>query len=332
MQFILAPLQGYTENEFRNAWSSVFVGLDYAISPFIALAAGSRFRLAHLRDVLPENNKNMPLVPQVLGNDAEKFILLSQRLHDLGYTEVNWNLGCPKRSVASKKRGSGLLPFPELLREILDEIIPKMPVNLSIKTRLGYQKPEEFYDLIGVYNDFPLQSLIIHPRTGIQEYEGEMHLKLLRETISELKHPLVFSGDIMDKPSFDNLSGLFPEISRWMIGRGALANPFLPEMLTHKQVSQNENEIRRRLIEFHSTLFDEISRKVGKEKSVLNKMKDFWSYFALWFDESPSIFHLLAHLHSVEDFGRESEKILTCGILSPFEGRSNRQLKTRDFC
>jgi tRNA-dihydrouridine synthase B len=332
MELILAPLQGYTENAFRNAWSSVFTGLDYAVSPFIPLAAGSRFRMAHLRDVIPENNRGMRVVPQVLGNSPEKFVLLAQRLHDLGYTTVNWNLGCPKRTVAAKKRGSGLLPYPDLLRQILDEMIPLLPIQLSIKTRLGYYKPEEFYELIKVYNDYPLESLTIHPRTGIQEYEGDMHLHLLQDTIAEIQHEVIFSGDIMDTQSFDLIKKQFPGISRWMIGRGVIANPFLPQIIRTGAMEQADEIVRKKLILFHAELFNQLATNIEKEKSVLNKLKDFWSYFALWFADSHKIFYTIAHLETLESFRKESDRVMNENLLSPMEGRSNRQLKSNDFC
>ncbi len=332
MQLILAPLQGYTETAFRNAWSSVFTGIDYAVSPFIPLAAGSRFRMAHLRDVLPDENPAMPVIPQVLGTSPEKFVLLAHRLHDLGYITVNWNLGCPKRTVAVKKRGSGLLPYPDLLRQILDELIPMLPIRLSIKTRLGYHKPDEFYELIKVYNDYPLESLTIHPRTGIQEYEGDMHLHVLKDTISEIRHEVIFSGDIMDTQSFELIKNQFPAISRWMIGRGVIANPFLPQIIRTGAMEPADEIVRKKLILFHAELFNQLTNHIEKEKSVLNKMKDFWSYFALWFTDSLKIFYTIAHLATLEDFRKESDRIMNEEPLSPMEGRSNRQLKSSDYC
>jgi tRNA-dihydrouridine synthase B len=327
-KFILAPLQGYTEKSFRSAWASVFAGIEYAVSPFIPLAEGSRYKLAHVRDVLPENNISIPVVPQILGNDPEKFVVLSHLLQDLGFETVNWNLGCPKRSIAAKKRGSGILPYPDLLRQILDRLIPKLSLTLSIKTRLGYQNPEEFYSLINVYNDFPLQSLIIHPRTGVQEYEGNMQLAILRETITEIKHPIIFSGDITDKASFGQISTLFPEINHWMLGRGILANPFLPEILLKRVQLNDENQIRQRLLHFNNELFFQISGNIGKEKFILNKMKDFWSYFALWFANSREIFTSLAHQNDLKFFMEKTNILITEAGLSSFEGRGNKQLKT----
>jgi len=264
----------------------------------------------------------------VLGNDPQKFLNLATRLKDLGYETVNWNLGCPKRTVARKKRGSGILPYPELLREILEKIIPTLPVKLSIKTRLGYESPEEFFKLVEVYNDYPLESLIIHPRTGLQQYEGEMYLNILDETINNIRHPIVFSGDIKDRHTFGELSARYPKIQDWMIGRGVLSNPLLPEIIVNKD---NDKDLRDRQAYFHEELYCEMKAKLERPNALLNKMKDYWSYFSLWFEDSEQLFLKLARMDDLHKFMVTAKKTLMEQPLSAIEGRSNRQVKVGEF-
>ena len=324
----LAPLQGYTELEFRRAWSKFFTGFDLAVSPFIPLVEGAKFRSHHLRDVMPDGNKDMPLIPQVLGNDPAKFVMLAHRLHDLGYKTINWNLGCPKNSVAHKKRGSGLLPFPEMIHQILGKIITELPVKLSIKTRLGYFKPNEFEALIAVYNSFPLQNIIIHPRTGLQMYDGQMFLNDFEKALPKIKHEVVFSGDIVDYNSYEKLKVRFPSINSWMIGRGVLSNPFLPEWIKTGKTEDDEQKIRSKLLHFHEELYCEIRHRVKNEKPLLNKMKDYWSYFAHWFQNEESIFVHLAHLDTMIEFNDSIKHFFETEALAPMAGRSNRPLTT----
>jgi len=327
MKLYLAPLQGYTEIEFRRAWSQFFTGIDVAVSPFIPLAESFRFRSTHLHDVLPNQNTRIPVIPQVLGIDPKKFLFLATRLEDLGYETLNWNLGCPKKTVARKKRGSGLLPYPDQLRKILEELIPKLPIRLSIKTRLGYNSPDEFYKLIEVYNDFPLESLMIHPRIGTQMYEGEMHLNLLDETIGEIKQKIVFSGDISDYETYETLKNRYPQIDEWMLGRGVLTNPFLPGWIKTSKLPSDENQIRQTLYHLHEELNCDLRDKMKRERPHLNKMKDFWSYFARWFEKDEAIFATLARLDSIEDFLEYIKKIFNEYPMSNPEGRSSRQIK-----
>jgi tRNA-dihydrouridine synthase len=327
LKLYLAPLQGYTEIEFRRAWSQFFTGIDVAVSPFIPLAESFRFRSSHLRDVIPGQNVRIPVIPQVLGIDPEKFIFLAKRLESLGYQTLNWNLGCPKKSVARKKRGSGLLPYPDLLRKTLEEIIPKLPIKLSIKTRLGLNSPDEFFNLVEVYNDFPLDSLMIHPRIGTQMYEGELHLDILDQTIGEIRQKIVFSGDISDLKSYEELKLRYPQISNWMLGRGVLTNPFLPEWISTGKTSSDEKQVRQTMYHLHEELFCEIREKLKHDRITLNKMKDFWSYFARWFENDEAIFNTLARMDNIDDFMEYLKKVFNEYPLSQAEGRTNRQIK-----
>ncbi|MBE0637619.1 MAG: tRNA-dihydrouridine synthase family protein [Bacteroidales bacterium] len=320
----LAPLQGYTEVEFRQAWASFFTGIDVAVSPFIPLSESLIFKAKHLRDVMPDLNSRIPVIPQVLGNEPGKFIRLAHRLADLGYETVNWNLGCPKLQVARKQRGSGLLPFPDKLRAILEKMIPQLPLQLSIKTRLGFQSPDEFYDLIGVYNDFPLESLMIHPRIGSQMYEGELYLNVLDQVIGEIRHPIVFSGDIVTIGFFEELKKRYPVITRWMLGRGVLVNPFLPEILVRGTSQLNADIIRKRQYNFHDELYCEIRDKYKRERTILNKMKDFWSYFARWFVNDHEIFYDLSHFNTLHEFVPAARMYLHEAQISSFETRIGR--------
>ena len=188
---ILAPMQGLTELLFRKAYHSSFPGaFDYAVSPFLSLTHGNlKDAEKKIDDVLPWlNEDSMTVVPQLLGREVEEFVDLSNRLYELGYGEVNWNMGCPMRRVAGKHRGSGILPYPEEVREVLDGVVPKLKPALSVKIRLGYRSPYEIDKIIPILNDYPLKEVTIHPRIGKQMYSGVPDLERMGEIIPSLKH------------------------------------------------------------------------------------------------------------------------------------------------
>lgn len=318
---MMAPMQGLTEVEFRNAWSVFFSGIDIAISPFIPLSESLVFRSRHVYDVLPERNRKLPVIPQILGNNPEKFIHLSQRLAALGYESINWNLGCPVPSVAKKMRGSGLLPFPDKIRHFLDYVVPKLPCRLSIKTRLGYNHPEEFYPLIEVYNDYPLEFLVIHPRLGIQMYEGKPVWNVLQETIDKITHPIVYSGDLFTAEFHETLRQRFPEIAGWMFGRGLLMNPFLPEILKKGHNQLNEEIIRNRQYHFLEELTCELKDTYRRERTVLNKLKEYWRYFSYWFIDRETIFSTITRIQSLSEFLIHTRQIVLSYPLRPFDQR-----------
>ena len=198
IQLYLAPLRGFTDYIYRNTFIRHFDGFDGALAPFIPTVTADRVKPSHFRDILPENNSTLPIVPQIISNRSADFINLAVRLFDLGYSSVNWNLGCPFPMVAKKKRGSGLLPYPERIDDFLDKTVSSIPNRLSIKTRLGRRKIADIIELMPIFNRYPLAEIIIHPRTGIQMYDGKTDLDTFERCLAQSDHRVIYNGDIID--------------------------------------------------------------------------------------------------------------------------------------
>lgn len=303
----LAPLQGYTDFIYRNAYSKYYECIDVAVSPFIPMAKGKNGILRIAKDVLPENNHTMPVIPQLIGNNAEHFIQMVSILNDWGYNIINWNLGCPIKNITKKKRGSGLLPFPELVNEILEKVIPHIPQKLSIKLRLGLNDTNDIFQLIPILNDYPLENIIIHPRTASQMYEGEIHHNVMQKCIPLIKHKIIYNGDIFNLNDFQNIQKIYPEMKTWMIGRGVLLNPLLPSLIKEKQnlSDEKQNEI---FLNFILEIYHQL--KIHKtEKQLMNKIKDYWKFFSKRFLESEKIFEIISHTHSFNEVNDITKKI-----------------------
>ena len=275
---ILAPLQGFTDVTFRNVYAKHFCGLDAALAPFISTMGQQRLKPSRIRDVDPCLNHLLPVTPQILGNVAEDFIFLARRLAAMGHNLVNWNLGCPHSKIAKKGRGSGLLLFPERIDALLDKIIPDIPVALSVKIRLGRKSKEEIHDLITVFNRHDLDHIILHPRTGLQMYQGTADHDAFGAAMAQSRHTFVYNGDITDTHSFYTVKNRFAGINRFMIGRGILANPFLPEEI--KAVPRNPDERLARLQAFHDDLLAAYSGIISGPGHLTGRMKGFWNYLS----------------------------------------------------
>lgn len=283
----LAPLRGLTEYTYRNAFARHFDGFDAAVAPFIPTMTSARFRKTHLKDVLPENNHAMPIIPQIIGNNPADFIPLAKCLFDLGYETVNWNLGCPFPMVAKKQRGSGLLPYPQKIESFLEATIPAIPNRLSIKARLGRKKTDEILTLLEIFNQYPLDEVIVHPRTGEQMYNGEPDLDMFEKCLAVSAHTMVYNGDINDLDTFKLFSERFKTVDRWMIGRGALVNPFLPAIIkAGNDGCANKVEIFR---VFYDDLFEQYRQVFHGPGHLLDRMKGFWTYFCRSFKDSHKI-------------------------------------------
>ncbi len=222
---------------------------------------------------MPENNKGINLVPQILTNDSEGFILTAKKLKDLGYNEINLNLGCPSGTVVGKKRGSGFLAHREELDKFLEEIFKIDDMKISIKTRLGMDKPEEFYELIKIYNKYPMEELIIHPRTRQDFYGNKPNLEVFKEAISLSKNPVCYNGDIFTLEDHNKLVEEFKEVDKIMLGRGVLANPALMN-----EILNNEFMDKKVLKEFHDEIFSKYREVFNEDRNAMFRMKELWGY------------------------------------------------------
>jgi len=314
IKIILAPLQGFTDITFRNSFARHFGGVDEAMAPFIPTMGKKKLKPARLKDVYPENNQTLFTIPQILGNNAEDFIFLADCLHDMGHQKINWNLGCPHAKVANKNRGSGLLMHPEKIDAFLDYVLPRILTGLSVKIRLGRLSKIEIYSLLPVFDKYPLDEIILHPRTGIQMYEGAPDHDAFAEARLLSRHPFVYNGDIRDLTSFQILQKKFPDIRAFMIGRGLLANPFLAEDI--KGIPSNENKIKR-LKNFHDDLFLGYQTIYSGPAHLIGRMKGFWSYLGPSFrGKDKSLKHIMKsesitrYKESAADFFTEGSEFL----------------------
>lgn len=279
----LAPIRGITDCLFRSLFQRYFGGFDEAIAPFINPQPHANFDPRQLRDLLPEYNLNLPVVPQFLHTDPEGLLALARGLYDLGYNQLNWNLGCPAPMVTRKKRGSGLLPYPEVILALLDEVIPRLPMQLSIKTRLGFEHPDELATLLPRLDQYPLKEIIIHARLGKQLYRGTTDPDSFERCQHLSRHTLVYNGDICSAEILRTLQQQFPSVKRWMIGRGALSNPFLAAIIRGKKFDNRERAAM--LHDFHRDLYSGYQEILAGPSHLLGRMKQIWLYLAHSFPE-----------------------------------------------
>jgi tRNA-dihydrouridine synthase B len=288
-KILLAPLQGFTDFHFRNAHKKYFGDIDEYYSPWIKLNGEGNLKNAQIRDVKPENNKNQLLIPQIMCNNSDDFLKLSEYLFDIGYQEINWNLGCPYPMVTKRGMGSALLKSPDKILSILDEVSSKIKNKLSLKIRLGFENEDDAFHLLPKLNDFPLSKIIIHARIAKQMYKGKVNLDAFEKCTEQSNQKLVFNGDIDSYQKYLTFKIRFPQIENWMIGRGIIANPFLPGMIKNQTdtLPTNYKEI---FSDFHQNLFNEYGDHLSGDKHLLLKMLGFWQYFSNSFKDSHKAF------------------------------------------
>ena len=273
MNFYFAPMEGLTGYIYRNAHNTYFNHIDKYFSPFILANQSESFKTRELNDILPENNQGLVLIPQLLTNNAKDFIHTSKKIKLLGYNEINLNLGCPSGTVVSKNRGSGFLSKKEELNAFLDEIFSESITKISVKTRIGKDQPEEFYDLIEIFNKYPIDELIIHPRIQKDFYKNKPNLEIFKAALILSKNPVSYNGDIFTVNDYKEFSAEFPSVDTLMLGRGLLANPGLINDIT------NNTKLDKNLLkDFHDQIYEGYKRIYYGDRNVLFKMKELWFY------------------------------------------------------
>jgi tRNA-dihydrouridine synthase len=271
-------MEGLTGYVYRNAHNAYFNHIDKYYSPFIVANQSASFKTRELNDILPENNKGLRLIPQLLTNNAEDFINTSKKIKLLGYNEVNLNLGCPSGTVVSKNKGSGFLAKKEELDVFLDKIYSESFMNISVKTRLGKDQPEEFYELIEIFNKYPIEELIIHPRIQKDFYKNKPNLGIFQEALILSKNPVCYNGDIHTVNDYKEFTSKFPSVGTLMLGRGLVTNPgLINDIMNHMKLDKNI------LKEFHDSIYDDYKRILFGDRNVLFKMKELWFYMIAMF-------------------------------------------------
>lgn len=297
MKYYLAPLEGITSYVYRNAYHQYFHPMDKYFTPFIVPHKEKKFSTREKKELTPENNQGLFVVPQLLTNNAEDFLKTAKDITAFGYREINLNLGCPSGTVVSKKRGSGFLAFPDELDAFLYEIFEKADFDISIKTRIGKENPDEFYRLLEIYNKYQMKELIIHPRVQKDMYKNVPNWDMYEIAYRESKNPLCYNGDIFSVANLDEFKKRFPEANTVMLGRGIIANPALVN-----QIEQEDKELRNKLRGFHDKVYEEYQKISSGDKNVLFKMKELWFYMGNQFVGSEKLMKKIRKSEKLRDY------------------------------
>lgn len=292
-----APMEGVTGYVYRNAHHACFPGVDRYFTPFLAPNQNHRFTSRERNDVLPEHNRGIHLIPQILTNKAGDFIWMAGELEQMGYEEVNLNLGCPSGTVVSKYKGAGFLAKKEELNRFLDEVCSRIGIGLSIKTRLGMEEPEEIRSLMEIFNRYPLKEVIVHPRVRTDFYQGTPKRAFFREALKLSKNPVWYNGDIFTRSDWEEFLREFPEVSCVMLGRGLLANPGLAGELKGRPFPKKEQ-----LMKFHEAVYTGYRETIPGDRNVLFKMKEFWFYLINLFPNSEKYGKKIRKAERTEDY------------------------------
>lgn len=280
MQYYFAPLEGLTDSIFRRLHHKYFPGLDRYYTPFLSPTVHRMLTPKEARELPPADSIGFTVIPQLLTKCPEDFIWMAQQCRELGYTQVNLNLGCPSGTVTSKGKGSGMLRDPEALDRFLDCIFYACPLDISIKTRIGFESSEEFPLLLDIFNRYPVKELIIHPRVRSAFYQSSVNMEAFTYAVQNSTIPLCYNGDLCSPAQIHSFSESFPSVQAVMLGRGLIRDP---GMCTPGGTTPQTLEC------FYAELLEEYLVAFGGSRNAMFRLKEHWGMLIHRFEGSEKL-------------------------------------------
>ena len=300
MRYYFAPMEGLTDSIYRRIHHKYFPGVDRYYMPFISPTIHRQLTHKEDRELPMADSVDFCAIPQVLTKVPEDFLWAAQVCADRGYEEVNLNVGCPSGTVVSKGKGSGMLRSPEELDRFLDAVFTASPLPISVKTRLGLEKPEDFVQLLEVFNRYPITELTVHPRVRKDFYKEPIRADWFRYAYENSKIPLCYNGNIITKQQADAIAVTYPGVDAVMIGRALIGDPGMlcPEGTTAGALKQ-----------FHDELVEEYTNVFGSRRNAMFRMKENWSLLHKRFEDTDRLWKKLRKTTDYDEFMSISDEI-----------------------
>ena len=314
MEFLFAPMEGITFALYRRIHHSLFPGMTEYYTPFIAPDSQGSFKPKFLRE-LTSDGEEYRVVPQLLVNNAASFTLTAEKLVDLGFTEINLNVGCPSGTVYSKYKGAGMLRDLNRLDGILEQIFSHAEQDgyqVSIKTRMGIHSTTEFSAVLDIYRKYPLAKLIIHARCRDDYYKGKPDIEAFREAVKQILCPVVYNGNVFSREALNDRCETTPGISSVMLGRGVVANPALCRWLAGGEQLELQ-ELKR----FHDELVRCWITDGLSPTFTMERMKTLWIYIQTMFPRNGKERKQILKAKRLEEYQYAVEVLFETALFEP---------------
>ena len=292
MRYYFAPMEGLTDSIYRRLHHKFFPGVDRYYMPFLSPTVHRTLTHREDRELPWADSEDFQAVPQLLTKVPEDFLWAAGQCAERGYTEVNLNVGCPSGTVVSKGKGSGMLRDPEALDRFLDAVFRDCPLPISVKTRLGLEKSEEFPALLEIYNRYPIKELTIHPRVRKQFYDCCVDMELFRYAAEHSKNPLCYNGDILSLAQAEALQQEFPRLEAIMIGRGLVADPGMLSGGTDVKALEG----------FMNALLEAYIEAFGGSRNAMFRLKENWGFLHGRFDGCDKLWKQLRKTTDLQEY------------------------------
>ena len=301
MRYYFAPMEGLTDSIYRRLHHKHFGGVDRYYMPFISPTPHRALTPRETRELPPASAEAFTAIPQLLTKSSEDFLWAAGICRDLGYDEVNLNLGCPSGTVTAKGKGSGMLRDPEALDKFLEEIYAAAPMPISVKTRLGFGDPAEFPRLLEIFNRYPICELTVHPRVRQDFYSGGVNMEAFRYCLENSRAPVCFNGNLCSMAQIEAFREAFPQVEAVMLGRGLAGDPgmLLPGGTTVEALDG-----------FMEDLLCTYQEAFGGARNAMFRLKENWHLLICRFEGAEKLGKQLRKTTDIQEFRSITKQIL----------------------
>lgn len=300
MNYYFAPMEGLTDRIYRQLHHQYFPGITQYYTPFFSPTIHRTLTPKEQKELPPSHTLGYKQIPQILTKNPDDFLWMARQCRDLGYGEVNLNLGCPSGTVTAKGKGSALLANPEELDCFLYAIFSNTPLEISIKTRIGFSDSSQFPAIMDVFNRYPIKELTVHPRIRTAFYNGNVDMDAFRYAVENSRAPLCFNGNLCTIPGIQSFSQELPQVSAVMLGRGLLADP---GMLSPKGTE------RTALEHFYNALLEAYLQAFGGSRNAMFRLKENWRYLICKFEGGEKLYKRLRKTTDLAEYRAITQEI-----------------------
>ncbi|HEY3762312.1 MAG TPA: tRNA-dihydrouridine synthase family protein [Verrucomicrobiae bacterium] len=319
----LAPMQDVTDLPFWRLMTA-YGGADVYYTEYFRVHAVSNLEKYILRSIT-ENPTGRPVVAQMIGNDIPSLVRSARELQEYDIAAVDLNLGCPAPVVYRKCAGGGLLREPKRIDAILGALRDAVKIKFTVKTRLGFDSPAVFDELLPIFAKHSLDLLTVHGRIVKERYESEVHYEYIARAVAEMPCPVIANGNIYSAHSAEDVLKI-TNARGLMIGRGAIRNPWLFDQI--RQQRRGEAMFipsGREILDYVTALYDAVCSPDVTESAQVQKMKKYMNFIGVGVEPSGQFLHQIRRVETKPEFFRVCEEFLGHDEPMPLEPFEQRQ-------
>jgi tRNA-dihydrouridine synthase len=324
----LAPMQDVTDLPFWRLMRQ-FGGADVYFTEYFRVHPTSTLE-KHILASVVENPTGRPVVAQMIGNDIPALVRTAKELQHYPVAAIDLNLGCPAPVVYRKCAGGGLLREPKRIDSILGALRDAVAIKFTVKTRIGFDTPAVFDQLLQILARHSLDLLTVHGRTVHEMYRSEVHYGFIAHAVEAMPCPVLANGNVYSAANAEEILRL-TGARGWMIGRGAIRNPWLfHQIRQHRRGEPVFVPVGHDVLRYVEALYDAVCSPLANEFSQVQRMKKYMNYLGLGVDTDGQFLHQIRRATTRAEFFSICRKFLNHDQPMPLEPFS-LQFKTGDL-